>query len=1021
MAAQRGGDGGNGLAFDITGSMQYYAGGGGGMGGNYTHRSNGGLGGGGSGACKDSTAGENGEDGLGGGGGGAKANGVNSGKGGSGIVIVRYCVYSGEAPLLRPCALEVTGGSVVEGLGAFAALGAGATSANATIKFTPKGGSTAPIKTYTLAEVTEGPLTADSPFAFKLTGLAYDTEYDYEISAANGSVSVVAQTGTLKTYSKSLAATATGACDTISIGDLDKAFVFTGNGTFTVGGSGYAQVLVVGGGGGGGSVSGGGGGGGGVYYSRALLLTPGTYEVTVGAGGKGTTGGTYWSDNAGGKGSSFVGGDVNIAVLGGGRGSRWDDSSASGNGGSGGGASGNRTPGAGTVGQGYDGGVQANSRGSGGGGATENGKSGTSTSGGAGGAGFVIDITGEMLDYGSGGGGGCSTQKGNRGPGGAAGGDGAGHGANSTVSTDDDKPSSGLDGRGGGGGGGNGNKYGDLYSGNGGSGTVIVRYTDYSLAGSKPIINITEISNIGCNSADVSINVPYAGDDADVTMTYSWGYALEDLTLGSVTVNNFMGEVKYTIDGLSPNRPYYVVATAENSAGTVASTNSFTTVQMFSKALSLATTGGKLTYTIDGAADDSGTDTEKLELYVGANADSLELRATYDTAEFLTAGAHTVTPFTTEEYGASWTMLLRHIATDGDYAFTNETAVLTSVLKDAVTYSWNPEVTDGDWSDPNCWTSTGGMRGYPTAGSTAKLTSTACATVHVERTCSVREFIFMKANAHYVIVADTPGLAINEEESVSRDNSGLSANESVEVDGVNVYARMYNQITLASGSRLVLRNGAKFICRHDNYTGTAEPFVMSGATLELSSGASVDCSGFTASGSGDVIVLDGGTLNRGGNAIALSSTGTAGTTVILRGDTPLLTNTGDYKAEKADVNYSFEIPKDGWETAPIQVKSFPTAGDFKHVLNVPKRLSPIAKRSGKCDVPLVSASGSIDVSKVVFGATASPKGYFFFTDANGSSTNALGKTYLTAEDVGEATIKAIWYHHLSTGFAVIVR
>lgn len=1017
-ALRRAGDGGDGLAFDITGAMEYYAGGGGAGGSSYPNRAKGGLGGGGDGATSKLTPAVSGEDGKGGGGGGIIVNGVKSGKGGDGIVIVRYCVYSGEAPLLRPCVLEVTGGSVVEGLGAFAALGDGATSASATITFTPKGGSTAPVKTYTLAEVANGPLTADSPFTFKLTGLAYDTEYDYEISADNGSASAVAQTGTLKTFSKSLAATATGTCDTISIGDLDKAFVFTGDGTFTVGGSGYAQVLVVGGGGGGGTISGGGGGGGGVYYNRALLLAPGTYAVTVGAGGSGGTSGPYSDSMSGGSPSSFVGGDgtgISISVLGGGRGARWDGGNRATDGGCGGGASGNNGNGYGTVGQGYDGGASANSRGSGGGGATANGKSGTSTSGGAGGAGFSIDITGEMLDYGSGGGGGCSTQKGNKGPGGAAGGDGAGHGANSTVSTDDDKPSNGLDGRGGGGGGGNGTKYNGTFGGNGGSGTVIVRYTDYSLAGSKPIINITEISNIGCHSADVNINVPYAGDDADVTMTYSWGYTLEDLTLGSVTVNNFMGEEKYTIDGLSPNRPYYVVATARNSAGTVASTNSFTTVQMFSKALSLATTGGKLTYTIDGAADDSGTDTEKLELYVGANADSLELRATYDTAELLTAGAHTVTPFTTEEYGVSRTMFFRHIATDGEHAFTNETAVLTSTLQDAVTYKWNADVADGDWTNPANWISTGGMRGWPTVGSTADFTSTACATVHVDRAINLEQVTYSKAGARYVFIGDTDDASVT---PTARGVNGPAENQYLELDNLFFWFKHNNEFCVRSGTEIVLRNGAEMrLTKEDALTWNLYLY-MDGGKLTVCDTSTFTCQDIQA-GKGGELILENATHSF--PKAELGARGAMPLKTVFRGAAPEFTVTGDLTVGDAGANWSLEVPREGYAAAPIRSVDFPKSGNGICNLTIEKKTSGLSKRSGKCAVPLVSASGSIDVSKVVFGATASPKGYFYFTDANGSSTNALGKTYLTAEDVGEATIKGIWYHHLSTGFAVIVR
>ena len=57
---------------------------------------------------------------------------------------------------------------------------------------------------------------------------------------------------------------------------------WTGNGSFTVSVAGLVTVLVAGGGGGGNSSRAGGAGG---YVSRTLYLEPGTYTVTVGAGG----------------------------------------------------------------------------------------------------------------------------------------------------------------------------------------------------------------------------------------------------------------------------------------------------------------------------------------------------------------------------------------------------------------------------------------------------------------------------------------------------------------------------------------------------------------------------------------------------------------------------------------------------------------------------------------------------------------------------------------------------------------
>ncbi len=78
-----GGVGGNGLAYDISGTSTYYAGGGAGSGDTVS----GGLGGGG---AVVSSIGQNGSTNTGGGGGGSYAASGKGGDGGSGIVIVRY-------------------------------------------------------------------------------------------------------------------------------------------------------------------------------------------------------------------------------------------------------------------------------------------------------------------------------------------------------------------------------------------------------------------------------------------------------------------------------------------------------------------------------------------------------------------------------------------------------------------------------------------------------------------------------------------------------------------------------------------------------------------------------------------------------------------------------------------------------------------------------------------------------------------------------------------------------------------
>jgi hypothetical protein len=91
-ASIQSGSGGTGLAFNISGVLTNYAGGGGGGGGNSSVAGAGGPGGGGAGGALNSgRAGTNGVAGTGGGGGGGGYSSATSGgSGGSGIVIVRY-------------------------------------------------------------------------------------------------------------------------------------------------------------------------------------------------------------------------------------------------------------------------------------------------------------------------------------------------------------------------------------------------------------------------------------------------------------------------------------------------------------------------------------------------------------------------------------------------------------------------------------------------------------------------------------------------------------------------------------------------------------------------------------------------------------------------------------------------------------------------------------------------------------------------------------------------------------------
>jgi hypothetical protein len=296
------------------------------------------------------------------------------------------------------------------------------------------------------------------------------------------------------------------------------------------------DILIVGGGGAGGTYIGGGGGGGGVLHIENATISAGTYNIQVGKGGTGVTGGASGTTAQNGSSSKAFG----IEVFGGGYGGvgQWGTSAvqqAGANGGSGGGGGSCYTGTAvlgGTVIQPsftssvitannytYYGGNGAsgllfnnNSYGAiganGGGGAGGNAPANTDQlNAGAGADGIAINITGTSYFWGGGGGGGLyggtyNGKAGNGGKGGGGGGSGSqvadqvgiGGIGGITFGQDGDLEGDGTptagnggDGTGGGGGGcGRTTASPNAVSGKGGSGIVIIRY----LLGTIPANNL---------------------------------------------------------------------------------------------------------------------------------------------------------------------------------------------------------------------------------------------------------------------------------------------------------------------------------------------------------------------------------------------------------------------------------------------------------------------------------------------------------------------------------------------------
>ena len=413
--------GGAGTSSYITGSLQYYAGGGGGW-NSPSVGSPGGLGGGGPASVA-------GTPNTGGGGGGGGIVGLNSGtNGGPGIVVISY---------------------------------ARSTATVTTVLYT------ANTTTYTYNTVSSR-WVVHTPPTSTATNVITPVLLSNQNNAATGffalSSGTTAQRPAVTTSTLYYTAGTGGNTYTTSTGlfsgtSVVHVFTATGISYFTATSSATVAYLAVGGGGGGGAGrsnclnSRGGAGGAGGFITGTFTASAGTtYTVTVGSGGAGT-GAIFQSGTPGGF-SSITSGTTVVTT------------STGGTGGLGGAPPCATTPGYLSLSGGISGAApQAGSAGGGGGGAGGNGVAGPA--GGAGGAGTSTNISGTVTSYAGGGGG---TASGGTGfPGGSGGG-----GQSGVAGTRCASP--GTPGTGGGGGAGaSGNPIGPG-GGTGGPGIVVISY-----------------------------------------------------------------------------------------------------------------------------------------------------------------------------------------------------------------------------------------------------------------------------------------------------------------------------------------------------------------------------------------------------------------------------------------------------------------------------------------------------------------------------------------------------------------
>ena len=1036
------GQGGAGLESDITGwTVEYAAGGNGGTDGSYFQTPA--RGGGGLGCYREGSTlyeGTDAQNGTGSGG-GAMYNATTAGKGGDGIVIVRYVAWSGAVPLVADATVAAGGPTFAT---ASARLVSSGTDAAATLKaHVRKSGASAWGADIEIAEVAGS--AADRAASRPIGGLDPATTYEWELWASNGSGDSAVSSGSFTT----LAADALATGGAITTNGVRRIHTFTGGGTFTLPATTMVDYLVVGGGGSGGYFAcGGGGGGGQVIYKTSVTLAAGTYPVVVGAGGTsfdtannqvwatvnsaataeaatGAMGGTttFAGETAYGGAPGTAGSGYSSQILTG-----WFRG-ASGGGGSSGLGDPSRGGKFGYWGAGHNGGSDGSSNkyGGGGGGAGGEGSDSTASGAGDGGAGIACAITGSTVFYGAGGGGAANGTN-NYGFGGSGFGGDGGHKYDSAVDENEVAARCGKDGAantGSGGGGAYGTQNSMTYrGGSGADGIVVVSYVDYSLvaANGAPILEGPSAFVAAADSASFAINVVDAGGgDGTAALVAHYGYAADALTMSATLFSAAIGPMVCTLPNLIPGTTYFLQITADNgdvNGSTQTEIVSFTTAPMFSKALSYTAAGGVLGFTVDGSAI---ADSQRLELWVGADAASMTNQATYTDASLLSVGSHTIQPFAVEQFGTDASILIRHVAVVGGHAFTNETAVLSMTITDGATYTWKDTVADGLWCDSANWTaSVAGGRGWPTSGSIAKFPNMT-ATARIDRSVTVAQTQFT-ANGAVTLLGTVAGATLT---TGLKGDTGAFPAGNWTLDALAVVRDPASPIMMNTVESLVLTNGASFT----NYN---QDFVINnGATLTVASGSMLFASKVGGVGleGGDhpKLVIDGGAVTSSGevNLSRYGKVGQPSLDLVIAGPNSRVSVGGAFYSQSTNATVTIELASATYSTTDALVKA--TGGNTKmansgYTLTFEVPLSKVSKKCPRCDIMVADWSrSSINTSLVAFGEHEENADCYFFytTDADPSGTR-----YRSAAEVAAAgaTVKYLWYHHhASPGFVLIVR
>ena len=332
--------------------------------------------------------------------------------------------------------------------------------------------------------------------------------------------------------------------------------------------------------------------------------------------------------------------------------------------------------------------------------------------------------------------------------------------------------------------------------------------------------------------------------------------------------------------------------------------------------------------------------------------------------------------------------------------------MLTATLRDGATYTWNSEVSEGDWCDAANWIASDGMRGWPAAGSTAKFPAMT-ATARVDRAVSFSTAKFTSGGA-WSFAGTTSGASL----SFAGSGDAALADGSYVFDALAVHVSAGQNGWLGNNQRIVLENGAELVSSKNLCLRAA------GGSLLVGAGCSFSGTGLGGS-KGASLVVSNGTATVSG-AVNLSERGSATdlpASLSICGADARIFCSGFYSQY---TNATVTIKLEGtYSQAEALVRETGTtamaASGGTLTFDVPRTRA--SKSVAKCDILVADWSKkSINTALVAFGEHEEDDySYFFFTES--ADLSSATRHYTSAEEVADAgaTVKCLWYRHKGPG------